>query len=336
VLIFASLGALFLAVEVYALVAWFVSGNATPTPTGPTHFPAWQNVVLQTWQWGGLAALAIFVYFIVVRPWRRSGRITLDGLLVLCFAALSWIDCMANYLVTWTTYNSHFVNLGSFYSEVPGWLSPNAQRIAYPILWLPPVYVYLVFGLVLVVCSLMRRLQNRWPNRSHISIIVVLWVSVSCFDAILEPLAIRAGLYSYGGTIRWLSFLGFPIYGAMGFGAAVVGWACLRTFSDKNGYTLAERGIDEVRTNRPTKVALRGLGLYGLTTAIFLGFYTLPSSLLALHGGPWPKDVVARSYLTDGLCGPGTSYACSSPAIPIPRPHSSHLSPDNQLVPHDR
>ena len=57
-----------------------------------------------------------------------------------------------------------------------------------------------------------------------------------------------------------------------------------------------------------------------------------PSSPAGLHGGPWPADVQNRSYLTNGVCGPGTSYACASPSVPTPRRNSAHLDPAGELV----
>jgi hypothetical protein len=65
---------------------------------------------------------------------------------------------------------------------------------------------------------------------------------------------------------------------------------------------------------------------------IFLLGYNLPHQFFAIHSGPWPKDITSRSYLTDGFCGPLTTYACAGPNTPIPRPNSSHVSPEGKLV----
>jgi hypothetical protein len=83
---------------------------------------------------------------------------------------------------------------------------------------------------------------------------------------------------------------------------------------------------------RGRKAGIRLLALIGLGNVLFFFVYNMPQGILGLYSSPWPQDILDRSYLTDGLCGPGTSYACPGPGVPIPRPDSAHLGPNGELM----
>jgi hypothetical protein len=72
------------------------------------------------------------------------------------------------------------------------------------------------------------------------------------------------------------------------------------------------------------------LALAGAINATFL-LYNVPAAISGLYASPWPEDITRRSYFTNGICGSGTTYACSGPAIPIPRPDSLHVTPNGEL-----
>lgn len=81
-----------------------------------------------------------------------------------------------------------------------------------------------------------------------------------------------------------------------------------------------------------TKTGIRLLALLGICNTIFM-LYGMFFLLFNLNGGPYPQDVIDRSYFNGGTCGPKTTYACLSPDLPINRPHSAHIGPDGSLVP---
>lgn len=47
--------------------------------------------------------VGVIVYYLIVRPWRRERRLTLDGMLVIGFASIYWQDPLANYTQNWFT-----------------------------------------------------------------------------------------------------------------------------------------------------------------------------------------------------------------------------------------
>ena len=96
----------------------------------------------------GLLALVVFLHFVLVRPWRRAGRITLDGLFCLALLSLYWKDLLANFVQPFFTYNTVFLNFGSWTTHVPGWLSPRGNLMAEPLLFAGLIYLYVGFGAV--------------------------------------------------------------------------------------------------------------------------------------------------------------------------------------------
>jgi hypothetical protein len=78
---------------------------------------------------------------------------------------------------------------------------------------------------------------------------------------------------------------------------------------------------------------LRFLALFGGINVIFMVIFNVPVQWAGTHSAPWPSDIQKRSYLLDGLCGQGTTFACPGEAVPIPRGNTSvRIGPDGRLV----
>ncbi|MFN2590857.1 MAG: spirocyclase AveC family protein, partial [Actinomycetota bacterium] len=149
---------------------------------------------------------------------------------------------------------------------------------------------------------------------------------------------IRIGYWTYPTTPHWLTVFGGSWYRIhltepICWGTTWAAFALLRYYKDDKGRTIAERGIDQVRTTERKKSFLRFAAIYGTCNVFFLLFYIIPTNAIAIHGDSWPRDTLKRSYFTNYLCGPGTDYACPSQGTPIPRPKSAHLDPAGELVP---
>jgi hypothetical protein len=182
----------------------------------------------------------------------------------------------------------------------------------------------------------MTRAKARWPHLGTFGVVMVGFAFFSIF-ALVEPPILMLGLWSYPGAIEWLTlfhghYYQYPLNEWVVFATLMTAWTAFRHFRDDKGRTLAERGIDDLRVRGWRRTGIRFLALVGACNAIFLVTYTVPNAIAGLYASPWPKDVTDRSYLTDGLCGPGTDYACSGPGIPIPRPDSAHVGVNGDLV----
>jgi hypothetical protein len=105
-----AVGALAAAFEVYLLVHWVTSADFTAVPSGPSILPAWMKVTIWVCEVVlPLVAIAT-IYGFMIRPWRRTGRLTLDGALCLAFGLSSIYDPLSEYVQNWYAYNSFFIN----------------------------------------------------------------------------------------------------------------------------------------------------------------------------------------------------------------------------------
>jgi hypothetical protein len=337
--IWAVLGAGFVVLQIYVFSAWILSGDATPTPNGPTPIPAWMKFAARAWEAGWMVGVVLAAYLIVFRPWRRDGRPSADGILVIAFSSLYWQDPLINYSQTVYTYNTAFVNFGAWSRHIPGWISPRGNLLPEPVLGIFPLYAVCILGTALAGSLAMRAAHRRWPHLGVGGLILIAIGAGIAADLVLEPLWLLPGLVSYPGAIESMTlFHGhrfqYPIYEGVLGGAFFGVCGCLRYFKNDRGESIAERGLSELpKATRRQGTALRLLAAIGVANVIYLGVYNLPMQVFSLHGDDWPADVLNRSYLSDQFCGPGTPYACSGPGTPIPRPNSAHLDPSGQLIP---
>jgi hypothetical protein len=182
----------------------------------------------------------------------------------------------------------------------------------------------------------MGKVKQRWPNITRVRLVLACFAYLVVFDLVCELAWMRTGFYAYPGTVDWLTlwhghYYQFPIYESAMFGGILTVWACVRYFRNDRGETWAERGVDRVRTTPRRLTAIRTLALVGMFNLIYIVF-NIGYVWIAAHQTGWPDDIVNRSYL-NGLCGPGTQYACPDPGVPIPLPNSVHVGPAGELVP---
>jgi hypothetical protein len=332
-----AIGAVFLAFAAYLIIHWLASGEAHRVSSGPTHLPTWMKICLGCQQWGLFAGMCALVYFKVIRPRMQTGRVPLDGLMVISFALLWWSDPFYNYFQVGFNYNAWFVNLGSWVGGAPGWMSPNASRTPQPLFWLPGVYTCWFYGMVLFVNVLMRRLYVWRPRLSMPATWTITFVPTLILGSILESLMMRMGSHTYGGSIRWLTispgkYYEFPIYQGITGAILFTTWGAMRFYRDDQGYSFAERGIQKLKVGKRATGWLRFFAVSGAITTIFFLGYHLPNALFAAEGGAWPHSVLQRSYFTDDLCGPRTTVACPGPNTPIALTDSARIGPNGKLI----
>ena len=336
--VWAVIGGLFAVFEVYVFAYWFISGDATPTPQGPTPVgPVMKPALVLGLAAGIVAALAI-VYRYALQPWRRERQLTLDGILCLTCLLLVWQDPLVNYTQVVATYNTWLPNLGSWGHAIPGWVSPRGNLFAEPFLLSPFLYIWMMFGGMIFGCYLMRRAKQRWPGIGPLGQLGLVFAAFAILDLVAEVSLMRIGIYSYGGSVRWLTiyhgrYYQFPVYEAAAWPFCWVALTAIRHFTDDRGRTIAERGIEKLSLTGSQLGRVRFLAIFGLMNVTLLVGYNVPFQIWALHADTWPEDVQRRSYFTSGICGPGTDYECSSPGVPIPRRESLHVDPTGSLAP---
>ena len=337
VLLWAGLGATFLAIECYVLSRWILSGPVRTSP-GPSEVPLYMKIALIAWIVLSVVSLVLFLWFVLIKPWRAEGRITTDGLLTLAFLTLYWQDFLSNSAVGMFTYNAWLPNFGNWAGSIPGWLSPNGHLMPEPIILILPTYAWIVFGMTIVACNAMQRAKQRWPGLSTPGLVLWTYGAFIVFDIVLELLMIWSGIWVYtGGAIKGLtlfydSYYRVPLTEGFMWGGVWTLWTMVRYFKNDKGQTIMERGLERVRVKDRGRTALRFLSFVAVINVIYLFGYNIPYGFLAVHGSGVPQDIQSRSYFSNGICGPGSTVQCPGAETPIARRDGARVGPDGTLV----
>lgn len=335
--VLAAVGVLALAVEALVIGRWVTGSNFKTTPIGPSEVPTYMKVGLTGLTAIGIVAWFACMWFFLVKPWMRERRITVDGMFSITFVLIYWLDPFGDWVVPQFTYNSWLWNRGSWLQE-GGSLMPHAGRIPEPVFLTGPLYLWCIFGVVVVANKLMKRAEARFPKMGTFGLISMTVGAFILWDLFWELTFIRIGYWTYPttpafGTIFGDSWYRIHLTEPVCWGTAWAMFACLRYFKNDKGQTLAERGIEKVSAGDKTQRGLRFFALYGVIQAIFLLAYVIPTNAIAINGDTWPQDTLKRSYFTNFICGDGTTYACPGQGVPIPREKSAHVDPHGNLVP---
>jgi hypothetical protein len=327
----ATVGALLLAFEIFVLAKWITGPDFHSTPTGPDHLSSAKQTLYTVIQILVSGLLIPCAWFWVIRPWRREGRMTTDGMFAVAGGLLFFWDMVMNYTSVVLFYNSNLVNMGAWANgSWPGWTSPHANRLPEPLLIVPEAYTTLVFVQVMLVLWGLRRLKRRRPGLGFLGSAATIILGLFVTDTIVEGVVLRTGLYAYPGGIRSLSLFAGHTYqvpltetfcfGGLGLGAI----AMLMYFRDDSARTIVERGLDRVQASAKQKQFIKFCAIFGAVHLCFVVLYAAPQQWISTHSDPFPKGY--PSYMVNGMCASGAHQnACPGPGTAVPRPRGSVL-----------
>jgi hypothetical protein len=305
------------------LLHWVSGPFFAAVPSGPSDPPWWMKVNLVFWQVVSPVAALALIWFLVVRPWLRDRTIPLDGCFVIAFSTLWFWDPLCNYTGSWVTYNTWMINMGSWHSSVPGSASFAApgQMLAEPLLLIPPLYVYFFWLACLQGSWVMRTMSARWPGAGKPTLIGGCFAVILAFDFVLEGLIwMPGGAWTLAGGHFPVLFPGtyhqFTVNEWLPVTCTLTTVACIRYFRDDRGRTIADRGLDDLKTSPGRRLGYQILAITGVVHVVMATCYVLPNIFFGLHTQAWPADVQQRSYFTDYICGEGTDRACPGPSVP--------------------
>jgi hypothetical protein len=332
---FAWVGGGFVTLFAYLIVRWATSGHFQPTPAGDV--PTYTQVAAWVWQAVQVVLTPVFVYKIVVKPYRKTGDLSVDGVMCIAFLTLWWQDTVCNSLAPFTTNSAAFLNFGSWDNYIPGWSSPNGNLVVEPPLGSSGImYLWCPLVLAMLGSKVLQVAQNRWRG-GYFARLAACVLVLGVVTGIGELIALRLGLWAYQGahsgvTLFAGEYYQYPLYEGLLFGLVGTAWAAIRHYRNDKGETLAERGLVGIRVSGGRRNVMRVLAMSGLLNLSFLALWQLPMAHLSTSQDAWPESVVKLRHLTNSLCGPGTEYACPSPGIPLNRPSSIHLDPQGKLI----
>ncbi len=315
----AVLGAVFAAVQIYAFVTWFTRGDAHATTTGADPLLTATKVWAVTLQAVMILGAVVAVVW-VTRKSLRERRLAFDAVLVIAWMSVYWLDPAANYVRPIYLYNSFLVNLGSWVNGIPGWSSPNVERLPEPFLFIGLSYIAFGMMMTLFTCGAMRLAKARWPGLGPVGLVAVAFVAMFAVDFGAELLFVRTQMYAYSGVVRAWSVWGgetyqFPLYESFFSAILFTAVGALRYFRDDKGRSVVERGVEQVRASTSVRATLRVLAAVGFVNLTLMLAYFVPMNVIALHVDETPEY---PSYMLNGICGEGSQFACPGPNVPIP------------------
>jgi hypothetical protein len=292
VAVWALVGLGLAAIAVTTWVRWILSGDefgAVPV-LGPDHYATWREVALRITEALSVVEMGVLLWFVAIRPLRRTGRLGLDAKIT----AGCLLGCVSDgflngqqYLFAW---NQHSVDLGSWSSFLP-FASPDHQsRYAEALLWGTPMYTYFCIGVGFAGVAVVRRLRARRPDISNAAALGVVFAGACVFDFVMENAIVRLDhAYAFVKTPESITFFAgsqyqFPVYEMLAVAGLGVFFTYLRlsAFDSADGLSWPERGIARLRPS------LRGpaswLAVIGASMTALIVIYHVPFQLFGLIG----------------------------------------------------
>jgi hypothetical protein len=217
---------------------------------------------------------------------------------------------------------------------------PGDPRAQAPEPWLFTAGAYSVFFVAMPIagCWLMRKIRARHPRIGTLGLLASVLGLLFVLETILKGFFwMRMGLYTYPATPDILvlnpsHYYKYPLLESLIWGAGLTAITWVRWSKNDRGETIAERGASEINATDGAKTGIRLMATVGCCYSLILVCFWIPYWLLwSPHAEKFPLDIQKRSYLTDGLCGPGTHRACPDPNVPYFREHSVTITPDGNL-----
>ena len=320
--LWAGIGAIILSVFIWTLWQWITSPYFKPAPVGADPIPELTLMLVRiTDIFCGVFSLG-FLYWFILKPWRKQGELSWDGMLAIVFVTEWVLDPICNYFNFSFSYNAYFVNMGSWASFLPGWQSPGQENFPEPLFLMGGIYLWWTTFNVIAAGWTMKKLRVLMPQYSIMVHAFIAYLVIVVLDMMLELPAVWLGLFTlWAGEPHQ-----FPLYETFFMNFNYISIAILRHYRDDKGLSMVERGVDRITPSKPKQKFLRFLALAGFVNTSYFITYFMPYNWMAMQADTFPAY---PSYMRYEICGQGTPYACPSREVPIPSRKSLAIKPDD-------
>jgi hypothetical protein len=314
-------GFLWLALCVYCWGSWVFGPDFVPNTVGRELAPVWYVRMVRGVEIFSVTLTTWLIYRFVVRPWRRTGRLSFDGLFLLACGTLYIQEPWLNMIRPQLLYSTVFINFGSWCGYVPGWSAPHPEKIPVALVAWGLAYFWIVGAPAWCGSRFMAWLRTRNPTMSKTRLLGLCFLGFCIFDLVIESIILRTGMFVYPSTISSLTlFAGqkyqFPLYEMLHWCATYTALASVHFFLNDRGQTYAERGLENLQLPKRLHTFVRWVAIMGLCQTAMLVTYNIPYQFWALHGDKFPNY---EKYLLAGLCGADTPYDCHGPGVLLAR-----------------
>jgi hypothetical protein len=194
--VFAALGVMFIAFQLWILIRWAADGKAHAVPSMPESMSAPHAVV--TWLLQAMVLLlAVTFTGIVVGQCRRAGHITFDAALLLGYFLSFWQSPLFNYEKVALVVNHHSVNMTTWGPYIPGWDSPNPEDQPETLLGISGAGFVVLMTWVWIQAWLTRRIARRFPDWTWNRLLPACLLAGLIVDFLIEGIWMNTGFYSY-------------------------------------------------------------------------------------------------------------------------------------------
>jgi hypothetical protein len=321
-----GIGVFWVALFVYCMTAWVIGPDFVTNDFGRDKAPANYVRFIRMLEVLMLVLTAWILFYFVIRPWARDRKPSFEGLYFLACFTLVLQEPWHSWIRPQLLYNTLFFNMGSWMGTLPV-SNPTAHLTPLPLAFAGLGYFW-IYGLPAYGGSLlMKRLAARNPKLSKLRLILYCFLGFCLFDFVIESFILRTGMFVWPSTIPELTlFAGqtyqYPIYEAWAWAGSYTCAACLLYFRNARGESIADRGLDHIVKPGGARLFARWLALVGYLQIGLLVTFNLPYMFWALHGGKFTVTEQSHPWLTAGLCGDSTPYACPGPGVPFARRES--------------
>ncbi|MBA3037134.1 MAG: spirocyclase, AveC family [Desulfobacterium sp.] len=224
-----------------------------------------------------IALIALYIF--LIRPWLKTGRAPILGLMLIGALISYVIDTTVNYHGYFMAWNVHSINWGTWAAFFPGHTGPT--RFAEALFWGPPMYLYFGVLLGLIQYMVIHTAQKRF-GFSLVAAVLTSMVVAFFLDLLAEwGIIFFTQAYAWARTISWLTLLPgsqfqFPLYES--FAVAIYGtiYSSLIKSSKENRISYIEQGVDRLTSELQLPARFfAATGLASLATTIYFGSFFL-------------------------------------------------------------
>lgn len=303
----ARLGAVFLVFELYLFGRWVGSDRFQRVMPGPDD--GTNMLWIRFWDVLSIGGSVVFVAWIV-RKRLREGELPPVAVVAMAWMLTAWQDPLVNAIRPVFSYNSHFLNFGSWGEFIPGWID-NGGVNPQPIFWWIGIYLFFVPLNMLGVDAYLKWVRRHRPRINRAGLIAFLMIVMFAQDVIGELITLLQGVDRYLWVGRSISLwpgtnYQFPLYEGVFWGCGMVGLsAMIYCFRDVRGHMFTDRGLDlKIRRGRTFVRALALGAVFNLAMIVFnLGF-------AAVNQHADITQPTVPSYLRNNMCGLGDNPPC--------------------------
>ncbi|OBH43475.1 hypothetical protein A5683_00775 [Mycobacterium mantenii] len=223
----------------------------------------------------------------------------------------AWQDPLVNAIRPVFSYNSHFLNFGSWGEFIPGWID-NGGVNPQPIFWWIGIYLFFVPLNMLGVDAYLKWVRRHRPRINRAGLIAFLMIVMFAQDVIGELITLLQGVDRYLWVGKSISLwpgtnYQFPLYEGVFWGCGMVGLsAMIYCFRDGRGHMFTDRGLDRLKISRG-RTFVRALAL-GAVFNVAMIVFNLGFAAINQHADTTQPTV--PSYLRNNMCGLGGNPPC--------------------------